>query len=75
MRSSGLNFKQTAISGSKKSVVIQHNAGKLFRQWGEVNIYKYLYISQVLTIIVYILINYLVYIVYRFKVNKTCRFQ
>lgn len=38
IRPSGLNFKQTVISGSKKSVIVQHNAGKLFRQWGEVNI-------------------------------------
>lgn len=37
MRPSGLNFKQTVISGTKKSVVVQHNAGKLFRQWGEVS--------------------------------------
>uniref|UniRef100_A0A2S2Q2N9 Protein unc-80 n=1 Tax=Sipha flava TaxID=143950 RepID=A0A2S2Q2N9_9HEMI len=35
-RPSGLNFKPTVISGTKKSVVVQHNAGKLFRQWGEI---------------------------------------
>ncbi|VVC45096.1 Hypothetical protein CINCED_3A015660 [Cinara cedri] len=36
VRPSGLNFKQSAISGAKKTVVVQHNAGKLFRQWGEI---------------------------------------
>lgn len=41
VRPSGLNLKQSVISGPKKSIVIQHNAGKLFRQWGEVNIHLY----------------------------------
>ncbi|XP_025208646.1 protein unc-80 homolog isoform X2 [Melanaphis sacchari] len=36
VRPSGLNFKHSVISGAKKSVVVQHNAGKLFRQWGEI---------------------------------------
>jgi len=47
VRPSGLNFKQSVVSGAKKSVVVQHNAGKLFRQWGEVNIYnKYTYFDK-----------------------------
>lgn len=47
VRPSGLNFKQSVISGAKKSVVVQNNAGKLFRQWGEVNIYnKYTYFDK-----------------------------
>ncbi|XP_050528266.1 protein unc-80 homolog isoform X3 [Daktulosphaira vitifoliae] len=37
MRPSGLNFKSsTMLNGLKKSAVVQHNTGKLFRQWGEI---------------------------------------